>query len=264
MKEEQRGKTAVLKLIQQEAFSTTGQHKTKVGGSIINLDPFTDDQGLLRVGGRLKNSTLPFAIKHQIILPGSHPAVKLLVRHFHQIYHHPGKQHLLSLLRQEFWITKGRSIVNTVTRQCVSCQRRKSAPMEVKMADIPIDRIKMSTPLFYQTGVDFFGPIEVKILRSRIKRWGCIFTCLMTRAIHLEVAPSLSTDDFINVLERFINRRGNPDVVRCDCGTNFQGATNELKRELEVIDQLKIDESMRRKLVGWKYNPPSAPHMGGA
>ncbi|XP_066917230.1 uncharacterized protein [Clytia hemisphaerica] len=132
------------------------------------------------------------------------------------------------------------------------------------MADLPIDRIKTSTPPFFQTGVDFFGPIEVKILGSRIKRWGCIFTCLTTRAVHLEVAPSLSTDDFINVLERFINRRCNPDFILSDCGTNFQGTTNELKRELERMDQMKIDQSMRRRSITWKFNPPNAPYMGGA
>ncbi|XP_066914820.1 uncharacterized protein [Clytia hemisphaerica] len=130
------------------------------------------------------------------------------------------------------------------------------------MGHLPEDRIIVSTPTFYHTGVDYFGPILVKVLRSRVKRWGCIFTCLTTRAIHLEVAPSLESDDFINVLEHFICRRGSPKLIRSDCGTNFKGANNELKKELERMDS-KIDRSLRRQSIEWEFNPPESPHMGG-
>ena len=82
----------------------------------------------------------------------------------------------------------------------------------------------------------YFGPITVKVLRSQIKRWECIFTCLATRAVHLEVASSLESNDFINILERFICRRGNPKLIRSDCGTNFKEATNELKGDWEKGD----------------------------
>jgi len=129
-------------------------------------------------------------------------------------------------------------------------------PSEQKMADLPKDRICESTPPFYRTGVDYFGPICVKIFRRRIKRWGCIFTCLNTRAIHLEVAPSLETDDFINVLERFINRRRNPKLIRSDCGSNFKGANKELKTELKRLDIIKINDRLRRKPIEWRFNPP--------
>ncbi|XP_066933480.1 uncharacterized protein [Clytia hemisphaerica] len=130
------------------------------------------------------------------------------------------------------------------------------------MANLPEDRITVSTPTFYHTGVDYFGPILVKVLRSRVKRWGCIFTCLTTRAIHLEVAPSLESDDFINVLERFICRRGSPKLIRSDCGTNFKGANNELKKELERMDSAKIDQSLRRQSIEWDFNPSRIPTHG--
>lgn len=109
---------------------------------------------------------------------------------------------MLSLSRQQYWIVEGRVFIKQTTRKCVICQKKKAKPSQVKMADLLEDRITMSTPPFFYTGVDYFGPIMVKIRRSHDKRWGCIFTCLTTRAVHLEVAPSLESDDFINVLER--------------------------------------------------------------
>ena len=82
------------------------------------------------------------------------------------------------------------------------------------MADLPSDRVTPHEVPFTNVGVDYFGPIEVKRARSQIKRYGCLFTCLVTRAIHLEMAYSLETDSFINCLERFMARRGKPKVIR--------------------------------------------------
>ena len=79
----------------------------------------------------------------------------------------------------------------------------------------------------------------------------------------LATSRSLKSDDFINVLERFTCRRGHPKLIRSDCGTNFKGTTNELKKEIEKMYQLKIDESLRRKQIKWKFNQPESPHMGG-
>ena len=100
------------------------------------------------------------------------------------------------------------------------------------------------------------------LIQQRLPR--CLFTCLVTRAVHIEVSPSLEGDDFINVLNGFIIRRGNPELIRSDCGTNFVGATNELKKEIEQMNHLKISKSISRKEIKWKINPPDAPdHMGG-
>ena len=262
IEEEKAGFQATLKLIQKKAFNDDSPKELK--GKLSKLDPYIDtNDGLMRVGGRLKQGMLPYAVKHQVILPKDHYAVMLLVRYYHEQYHHVGTEHLISLLRQQFWIIAVRTIVKGVIRKCVKCQKRKAKPGEVKMADLPADRITVGAPTFFHTGVDFFGPIQVKVLRSKVKRWGCLFTCLVTRAVHIEVSPSLEADDFINVLDRFMNRRGNPEMIRSDCGTNFKGATNELKKELERMDQLKIAKSLQRKEIKWHFNPPEAPHMGG-
>lgn len=262
VEEEKIGSQKTLKLIQMEVFNdevTTNE----LNGKLSKLDPYLDTDGLIRVGGRLKRGNFPYAAKHQVILPKNHHAVELLVRYYHTQNHHIGTEHLISLLRQEFWIISVRVIVKRVIRQCIKCQKRRVKPSQIKMADLPPDRITVGAPTFFHTGVDFFGPIQVKVLRSKAKRWGCIFTCLVTRAVHLELSPSLESDDFINVLERFINRRGHPKMIRSDCGTNFKGATNELKKEIEKMDNLRIAKSLQRKEIEWRFNPPEAPHMGG-
>ena len=264
--EESAGELKLLQLIQSENFSeeiTSLQNKRVLNGHFKKLDVFIDDHGLIRVGGRLKHDDFPYASKHQVILPAKHDAIILLVKHYHRQQHHVGREHLMSILRQRFWIIGGRVMCKQVIRSCVVCQKTNAKPTFTKMADLPADRITSSLPPFYHVGVDYFGPITVKVLRSRVKRWGCIFTCLTSRAVHLEVAPSLESDDFINVLERFVCRRGHPKLIRSDCGTNFKGATNELKKEIEKMDQMKIDESLRRKQIKWEFNPPESPHMGG-
>ena len=144
------------------------------------------------------------------------------------------------------------------------CKKRKRNPIPQRMADLPPARRAIDSPPFSNTGVDFFVPIHVKVLRSRAKRWGCLFTCLKTRAVHLEVAESLESDSFINTLERFINRRGIPLKIYSDNGTNFKGAERELREELLKLKEEDVGNFAARKGFTWNFNPPEAPHMGGA
>ena len=132
------------------------------------------------------------------------------------------------------------------------------------MAALPAARLDSYQRPFTQTGVDYFGPMEVAIERRREKRWGALFTCLVTRAVHLELAGSLSTDSFIMALRRFISRRGAPSHIHSDNGTNFVGAAKELKEALAELDQEKISGYLTSKETRWTFIPPYAPHMGGS
>ena len=75
-------------------------------------------------------------------------------------------------------------------------------------------------------GVDYFGPFAVKRFRKTEKRYCCLFTCLVTRAVHIEVAHTLEADSFIMALRRMMSRRGKPQMIYSDNGTNFVGANN--------------------------------------
>ena len=129
------------------------------------------------------------------------------------------------------------------------------------MADLPAGRLAIEKPPFNHTGVDLFGPVYIKQGRKTLKRWVALFTCLTIRAVHLEVVENADTDSFISCLRRFVNRRGCPEVLYSDNGSNFVGAKNELK-ECE-IDNKKVGDFCANIQIKWEFNPPSAPHMGG-
>ncbi len=131
------------------------------------------------------------------------------------------------------------------------------------MADLLQDRLLPDKPPFTNTGVDYFGPFEVRRGRAKVKRYGVLFTCLTVRAVHIEVAHSLDTDSCINAIRRFQARRGQVSIIRSDNGTNFVGAERELREALAKLDQSGINEVMMRKGVQWIFNPPAASHHGG-
>ena len=115
---------------------------------------------------------------------------------------------------------------------------------------------------FRSVGIDCFGPFYVKRGRVTEKRYGCIFTCLAVRAIHIEVLASLDADSLINAIIRFSARRGQPDVIRCDNGTNFVGSSRELSASVDEWNR-RVNETLVQKNIEWKFNTPSASHHGG-
>jgi hypothetical protein len=123
------------------------------------------------------------------------------------------------------------------------------------MANLPADRIEAAPP-FTNTGLDCFGPFEVKDGRRNVKRYGLILTCLASRAVHLEVLEDLSTDSFICGLRRFIAIRGNVKLIRCDRGTNFIGADRELRQAFKEMDKIKVNEQMLQRGCVFAFNPP--------
>lgn len=232
--------------------------KVSKRSSICRLDPFLDD-GLLRVGGRLRRANLPEHTKHPILIHHKSPVTHMIIRGIHGQLGHAGRNHVLSKLREKYWITKANATVRRVLRQCVVCRRLRGPVGEQKMADLPADRM-IEAPPFTYTGVDYFGPYTIKEGRKQMKRYGVLFTCLVSRAVHIETATSLDTDSFIQVLRRFIARRGPVQEMRSDNGTNFVGAEREL---FHALDQRRIEDQMLKQNIIWRFNPPAASHHGG-
>jgi len=160
--------------------------------SIRSLDPFIKDD-LLRVGGRLRHSSIEAEARNPIILPKKAHVVDLLVRHYHAGAGHSGREHVLSLIREKYWIVKGRMAARKVLSSYFDCKRRQQPPGSQKMSDLPHERVTPGEPPFTVVGVDYFGPFYVKRGRCMEKRYGVIFTCLTIRAVHIEVAHSLDT-----------------------------------------------------------------------
>ena len=131
------------------------------------------------------------------------------------------------------------------------------------MANLPAKRLNAYVAPFTHTGVDYFGPFEVKLLRRTMKRWCCLFTCLSTRAVHIEVVHSLDTESCLAAITKFIARRGRPKTVLSDNGSNFVGSARELKQYIDSWNKTQIAERLHQQDIEWSFNPPGAPHFGG-
>ena len=230
--------------------------------NLCRLDPVLDE-GILRVGGRLHKSAMPEESKHPCILPKESHVSTLLLRHIHERSGHSGRNHMLSELRKRYWVIKGNSVARKVLSKCVMCRRVRGKAGEQKMADLPLERVLPDLPPFTNVGVDYFGPIEVRRGRSTIKRYGVLFTCMSSRAVHLEIAYTLDTDSCIHALRRFVCRRGQVKQIRSDNGTNLVGAHAELKKALTSLDERKIQAALLPDGIDWSFNPTAASHHGG-
>ena len=218
--------------------------------------------GVLCVGGRLKHSPLQPSAKWPVILPVKHPLTTLILREYHQ-ESHLGVEWLASLVRRKFWVPKLRSALRQLRSRCVTCRRLYGKPMQQVMADLPTDRCTPSGGPFVNVGVDLCGPFYVRVGRSTVKRYCCVYTCLTSRAVHLEVLCSLETDSFINGLVRFCARRGYPEIIRSDNGTNLVGCQSELSRSFKALDRSRIQSEARRREIKWIFNPPYSSSQGG-
>lgn len=232
------------------------------------LDPFVDEDGILRVGGRLRRSSLEFSEKHPAILPKNHHLSMPLIRHYHESVHHQGRQITHGAVRQAgYWVISGHGAVTKVISACVTCKKSRGAVMTQHMADLPKDRMDMSPP-FTNVGLDVFGPWLVSTRRLRggaanTKRWGLVFTCLSSRAIHIELLESMDANSFICALRRFFALRGPATKIRCDRGTNFIGGKSEVEHALKELDQRKVQKYVTEQGSQWLFNPPHASHFGG-
>ena len=262
----------IIKYVQQGSFPEDTVKAKK--GDLAQLKPFKED-GLLRLGGRLDRSSLNYDARHPYILPKNHPVSELIILHYHGLNGHVGSYHTLAKTRERFWITNGVSYVKRVLKGCHDCRRENAKLGEQIMAPLPSvrvssDEIGTAHP-FDAVGIDYFGPLYVKLgpkTRSKKndtlgKRFGCIFTCLRYRAVHIEVADNLSTDSFVNAVLRFVRRRGAPRIIYSDNGTNFKGSEVDVLQALKSWDQDRIRSSLTRRGVEWVFNPPGASHQGG-
>lgn len=268
VKERQMAAFVLLQAAQREVFkeelkwfsqNSAGLPKTH---KMYQLDPILADN-LLRVGGRLRKSSASFALNHPVILPKEGIVTQLVLDHCHKKTQHQGRGQTLNKLRESgYWIIGGSKVVAKYIKGCVNCRKVRGPAEEQRMADLPFDRVDPSPPFTY-TGVDVFGPFYTKQGRKEWKRYGLLFTCLSSRAAHIEMLEDLSTDAFINALRCFIAIRGTVRQIRSDQGTNFVGAKNEFKKGLLELDKEMISTYLAKNQCDFQMNVPEASHRGG-
>lgn len=264
----------ILRIIQHEQFGESikslKEGKLLKSSNLSALTPFLDEKGILRVGGRLINTHLTRDQKHPILLPSKHHVTDLIIRETHLRSHHAGIQSTLFTLRQKFWLIDGKNQVRKIVRKCISCIKNRPQPMQYQMANLPGARVQ-EAHAFSQTGIDFFGPLYIKEKKFRnrvkVKSYGCVFVCMATKAVHIEVTSDLTTEGFLAAFRRFSARRAIPVEVYSDNGTNFVGARNELRELYVLFNSAEFKERVNsyaiQKHINWHFNPPASPHFGG-
>ncbi|XP_025835509.1 uncharacterized protein LOC108741778 [Agrilus planipennis] len=266
----------ILKFVQTSLSSEKVDEITKrkpgkpIHKRLLALNPFVDHEGIMRVGGRLKNANISYAQQHPILLPRSHHVTDLIIRDYHTYNFHAGIQTTLYMMRQKYWVLDGRNQVRKIIRSCVRCFRANPPDTKYVMGDLPGVRVTQAQP-FANVGVDYCGPFLIKQKKHRnttfVKSYVAVFVCLAVKAVHLEVVSDLTTEGFIAGLRRFIARRGKPISIYSDNGTNFIGARSELKELYNLFQTSAHQERTARFLsdqgINWQFIPPLSPHFGG-
>ncbi|XP_072401038.1 uncharacterized protein [Diabrotica undecimpunctata] len=260
---------SLIRMSQKESFSNEIElltnNKSIIKGKLASLNPFLDDKGLLRVGGRLINSSYEFNKIHPIVLDSKHKFCQLLFQFEHYRLMHLGPQGLLATIREQFWPIGGRRLARSTVKSCLTCFRFNPKTIQPMMGNLPKERLNLSSPFSY-TGVDYAGPFNIKTHKGRggsiIKGYISLFICFTTKAVHMELVSSLSANEFLLALRRFVARRGKPIKIFSDNGTNFVGAFKELGTFLSN-NELTLQKAYTQEAISWHFNPPYSPHMGG-
>jgi len=150
------------------------------GSKMARFNPFLDD-GFIRLGGRLQFAELSWGQSHPLLFDGQLHFTKLLILQTHIRLHHLGVRVILAEFREEFWIA--RQAIKQVLQSCLPCRMAKGLPGGEIEAPLPTDRV---TPLrlFAVTGIDYAGPLFVKIGNTLKKSYIALFNCATTRAVN--------------------------------------------------------------------------------
>jgi hypothetical protein len=259
----------ILRCVQQKYFpeeiavlqkQKSKQACIKKSSPLSKLDPIFQDD-LLLVGGRLRHAPIPEYSKHPVILPKGIHVTNIIIQYYHVISGHICREYMLALLRRKYWIIQANSAVRSLLSRCVRCRKWKAPVLDQKMAGLPKDRLTPDHPPFTYVGVDYFGPFHVRCGRSLVKRYGVIFTCLVIRAIHIEISHSLDTGSFILASRRFLARRGQVKELRSDNGTKFTSGEKELREAISNWNQDKFMVTFYRSILNGHSTPLTDPTM---
>ncbi|XP_064632760.1 uncharacterized protein LOC135491050 [Lineus longissimus] len=217
---------------------------------------FIDADEILRVGGRLHNAPLDYRSKFPILLPPKTRFTELLVMDAHSMVKHSGQQATMTQLRHRFWITQLRQYAKSLLRTCVMCKRVNGKPYK-KPIPAPLQAMRLhEAPSFTVTGCDFTGECYVTLAGKEHKSYICLFTCAVTRAVHLELVLDLSTETFL----RFAARRSLPSKMLSDNGSTYLSAADQLHKLMKAP---QVQAYLAGHRVEWKFIPKRAPWFGG-
>ncbi|KAL1448580.1 hypothetical protein WDU94_012305, partial [Cyamophila willieti] len=237
-------------------------------GSLKSLSPVLDPSGLLMVGGRLKNAPLPATSKHPLLLPSKSHLAVLIVDHLHLYSLHGGVRLIQSLLLRQYWVIASRNLIKSRVFACLKCYKLSASTRPQYMGDLPLSRFEQGR-CFVNTALDFAGPYLLKSGPRRnspvTKAYIAVFVCMAVKAVHLELANSLTKESCLAAIDRYVARRGKPSMIHSDQGTNFKGSA----RHMSEVDAFlynaypHLHEYVHSQGISWKFHPPGAPNFSG-
>ena len=263
----------LLRKAQEEFFSREIQCLKKGkpiphDSSILKLTPKLDENGLLRLSGRLRRADISNELKYPIIIPGKCNIAKLLIKHHHEDVRHQGRHITAGAVRSAgFWIVNGKKLIADHIFKCVKCRILRRRLSVQQMGELQDSQLSPAPPFSF-VGVDAFGPWEVCVRKTRggsadSKRHAIIFVCKSSRAAHIELVCEMSSSSFINAMRRFEAIRGHVTEYSSDRGTNFVGAADEIEANAIYIEDPPIVAHLNNVNTTWKFNPPHSSHMNG-
>lgn len=232
---------------------------------VTQFNLFLNDQQIIRCKGRVSNAPLSEESKNPILLPSKHPLTNLIIQDVHSKIKHSGIKDTLTTIRERFWVPRGREAVKRILRKCVTCRRVEGAPYRPPPTpDLPMERVSLDPP-FAHTGLDFIGPLYIHNGKSSKEKGSdkvyiCLFTCASTRAIHLELTPSLSVESFLLAFRRFVNRQGLPVTLLSDNAKTFRSASKDIRK---IIQSDEVMRYLTDNRITWNFIIERAPWWGG-
>ncbi len=209
-----------------------------------------DANGLVRCRGQLQNLEAEIGMKQPILLPRNSPATEAYIREVYETNFYVGVSHVLATVRERFWITKGRTKVQHIVKQCMKCKRWTSGSFALPpMPPLPYVQVAQ-VALFAHTGVDYFGPMWAKVFpqSAPLKVHATLFSCLVNRAIHFELVRNLSGYEFLLTLARFAALKGTAKFIVLDNATNFRFIQTLVAERISLKDFALQGNSIANKI----------------
>ena len=242
--------------------------RTKVDfdkGKLKSLGAQLDNDGIIVIGSRALDAMKShYGANRFPILTYTDPLAHIWMQHVHE-EDHSGVTKTVAKSRRMFWVINGRRLAEKIKRSCYRCRLTEMLLAAQKMAPLPKTRTKIA-PVFTTSSMDLFGPIEIKDTvkkRTRMKVWGVIFNCTVTRAVYLDVTEDYSTDSILETIRKFISIRGSPSEIISDQGSQLKAASKEIASLVEEWDWKVIHDWVATKKIKWTFVPSEGQHQNG-
>ena len=268
-----------FKLAQQSCFpeELKALHKNQPvakNSRLSKYNPILDKDGIIRVGGRISQSSVEETTKHPILLSSEHLLYKYIIEYFHVKLRHQGIEAVHYAIREKIWLLQGRQGVRSVTYNCVTCKRFNAKPLAQQMADLPATVVdKYETPFTY-CSVDLTGAIPVRVNNSKRETnyYIVVFCCNQTRLANVELVKDNSASEFILAFRRHGAAFGFPKIMYSDNAGNFIKAdkiinrshdTLNLKTQYKHINENFKEDVEQKYQFKWNFTDPRSAHTGG-